>query len=121
MAANTVTITQLAWNTAVDFPTPSANDTSAGTLIKPTKGSEKTIIYMENTDSTNAEKVTFEAGEGYGAYDALTIDIAKSAKKVIALESARYMQDDGYIHVQVYEADGTTASDDVKFAVICNP
>lgn len=121
MAANTVTITQLAWNTAVVFPTPSANDPTAGTLIKPTRGSERTIIYMENTDSSNAEKVTIAAGEGYGAYDAITIDIAKSAKMLLAVESARYMQDDGYIHVQAYEADGTTASDDVKFAVICNP
>jgi hypothetical protein len=121
MGANTVTTTSLEWNTAVAFPTPSANNTSDGTLLKPTRGDEQTIIYLENTDSSNAEKVVIEGGDGYGAHNDLTIELLASGKKIISVESARYMKRDGYIHAMAYEADGSTESDDVKFAVICTP
>ncbi len=113
MAATTITNLNLTRNVWADFPTAAAADAGDGLVITPTGGDQRMLIYCENSDAANAETVTIKGGQGPLAMGDLTLSFAAGAKKVINVESGRYMGSDGKIRL--------TGSADVKVAVIFLP
>lgn len=87
------------------------------------RGDENYAVIVENTDGANACRVTFKAGVGMSATQGdLEVDIAISSLAGVGyFESARFINVDGKIDVEVLDQDdgaftGTEA--DVKFIVV---
>jgi hypothetical protein len=76
--------------------TLTALDATDGGEYTVTKGDERTVLVIVNTDGTNAENVVIKApahpvlGVGTGFPDK-TVSVAKSATAVCYVESMRYM------------------------------
>lgn len=94
MAATVVPIVDItAWNTAVADGTALAVDGTDGATLTPTKGDEKVMVMMINSDASNATTCTVKkptSGYGIGAVADLEVALAAGATKVICLESNRF-------------------------------
>lgn len=112
MAAATIENLNLLRNTWADMPAGVAVNATDGLLITPSGGDQKMLILCENGGS-GAVTVAVKGGEGPMALGDLTLSFAAGAKKVIAIESGRYMQADGTILL--------TGPADVKVSAIFLP
>jgi len=76
--------------------TLTALDATDGGTYTATKGDERTVLVIQNTDSSNAEDVVIKApahpvlGVGTGFPDK-TVSVAKSATAVCYVETMRYL------------------------------
>ncbi|MEA4831921.1 hypothetical protein SDC9_129706 [bioreactor metagenome] len=117
MAIQAITNAALtAFNTTADFPAAVAASVAAdGVTIDATGRDDKLLIYIENTDSVNAESAIIKKGNGIQAANDLTVSLAASAKKVIQLESGAFKNVSGTNKGKILIIPSST---DVKFSAI---
>lgn len=118
MAATSITTAKLTRNTALAMPATAAVNASDGALVTYGGVSDHKVLIILENGATSAKTATIAAGNGIqGVYD-LEIPLEASAKKCIAVESAKYAfvsgENAGKILIK-----GTDTS--VKVAAICLP
>lgn len=99
MARDTATITELTVNTAAAYPTGTAINVSNGGAVPVTKGN-KTLLWVKNTAGAEYD-LTIKAGDSSttNLVGDLVIPVAATTgHQIIAVDTARYMQDDGNIN-----------------------
>lgn len=100
MARDTATVTQLTVNTDIAFPTGTAVNVSNGGQVAVTKGM-KTVLWFKNTNGSD-RVVTIKAGDSSISNGVGDLEItvpATSGHKIVSVETSRFLQDDGYIHL----------------------
>jgi len=120
MGATAITPTALTLNTMADFPTAAAVDATAGAMIPFTaKDDGKILLYLVNSDSSNAENVTIKKGDGVQAAAAdYTVSVAASGVKILVVETGKY----GFVKDATYKGHiRVTGTADVDVAAVILP
>ena len=103
MARDAVTITELTSGTAATNPAGTAINTTNGAVINGAKDTSRLLIRITNTNGSD-RVATIKAGDNPPAVRkglgdlAITVP-ATSGDKIVVVESARFLQDDGSIQI----------------------
>ena len=103
MARDAVTITELTSGTAATNPAGTTINTTNGAVINGAKDTSRLLIRITNTNGTD-RVATIKAGDNPPAVRkglgdlAITVPVT-SGDKIVVVESARFLQDDGSIQV----------------------
>lgn len=95
MAATSVTNTSLKFNTAGDMPTAVAVNAADGAVIDFSNCEDGRILIILENASTAEKTATIKAGDSIQGVSDLAVKIAASGKKIITVESGRFMNVSG--------------------------
>ncbi len=95
MAATTVVNTSLKFNEAQTLPAAVAVDATDGALVDYSNKEDARILLILENGTTSENTVTVKAGDSIQGISDLTVTLASSEKKVITVESGKYMHVSG--------------------------
>lgn len=90
MAATAISLTKVPLNDGITYPAYSALDGTDGALIEFGGQDTKTLILVQNSNSSAAKTVTFKAGTGIQGVADLAVEIPASTVKAFVLESGAF-------------------------------
>lgn len=95
MATTNITNTSLKFNTAAAMPATSALDASGGCRISFKNREDARILIILENSATASKEATVKAGNSIQGVKDLTVSLDAGQKKVITLESGKYMNVSG--------------------------
>lgn len=121
MAATVITALSLAFGVSGVVPTNAAVEAATGALITMSKGDQKHLIILENSNTAATATAIIKKGNGIQGVADLSVTLAPSAKRCIVIESGKYKNVSGDNKGKISIVDNDTTATTLKVGCIILP